>query len=92
MPSAANDVSLASQDECYPNLPPDLCDPAPDDQILHVAVVGAGIAGLSAAIGLARSGHCVEVSTNMTWANSVGEWRLMHKRWSEGFRTVQVLV
>lgn len=28
---------------------------------LHVAIVGAGIAGLSAAIGLRRAGHAVEV-------------------------------
>lgn len=30
--------------------------------VLDVAVVGAGIAGLSAAVAIARSGHNVEVS------------------------------
>lgn len=42
--------------------PPDAFIPRPGDVSLDVGIVGAGIAGLSAAIALTRSGHRVEVS------------------------------
>jgi len=41
-------------------------EPSPDDKILDIAVIGAGIAGLAAAAGLCRSGHRVQVSAGKT--------------------------
>jgi predicted NAD/FAD-dependent oxidoreductase len=40
--------------------------PLEDYQRLDVAIVGAGIAGLAAAIGLSRNGHNVEVNCHLT--------------------------
>lgn len=48
--------------EYYRRLPPNSFAPKEGHQPLDVAVVGAGIAGLMAAIALSQSGHNVEVS------------------------------
>lgn len=42
-------------------VPPGYFAPGPGDQILNIGIVGAGIAGLAAAIALVQSGHNVEV-------------------------------
>ena len=39
---------------------------------LHVAIVGAGIAGLSAAISIRRAGHIVDIYERSAFANEVG--------------------
>ncbi|KAI9795932.1 MAG: hypothetical protein M1833_006580 [Piccolia ochrophora] len=42
------------------------------DQPLKIIVVGAGIAGLSAAVGLRRAGHDVEIFEQSSFANEIG--------------------
>jgi hypothetical protein len=49
------------KDEYYRPVPPDQFAPRPGDQVLDIGIVGAGIAGLAAAIALVQSGHNVEV-------------------------------
>ena len=44
----------------------------PNHVSLEVGIVGAGIAGLSAAIALSRAGHRVEVFEKSTFANEIG--------------------
>ena len=46
--------------------------PRPDDISLEVGVVGAGIAGLAAAIGLRKAGHEVEIFERSKFKNEVG--------------------
>jgi len=41
--------------------PQHIYEPKPEDKVLDIAVIGAGIAGLAAAAGLCRSGHRVQV-------------------------------
>ena len=53
------------KDEYYKPVPPDFFAPKTGDQILNIGVVGAGIAGLAAAIALVQSGHNVEVSSSL---------------------------
>lgn len=48
--------------EYYEPIPPEHFLPKPGDQILDIGIIGSGIAGLAAAIGLIQSGHNVEVS------------------------------
>jgi hypothetical protein len=48
-------------DEYYAPYLPNTFAPSPNSQRLNVAIVGAGIAGLSAAVGLLQAGHNVEV-------------------------------
>ena len=52
------------RDEYYRPFPPDFFAPKPGNQRFEVAIIGAGIAGLTAAIALLQSGHNVEVSNN----------------------------
>lgn len=47
--------------EYFQDVPPDSFKPGPNHKTLDIAIVGAGIAGLSAAISLSQSGHNVEV-------------------------------
>lgn len=42
-------------------IPADAFRPGPDDKSLEVGIIGAGIAGLGAAVALRYSGHKVEV-------------------------------
>lgn len=49
------------RDEYFSDLPKGIFAPNAGDTTLSVGIIGAGIAGLSAAIGLSRSGHDVEV-------------------------------
>ena len=53
------------RDEYYKPVPPDFFAPKTGDQILNIGIVGAGIAGLAAAIALVQSGHNVEVSPSL---------------------------
>ncbi len=48
--------------EYYRPLPPNTFAPKEGHQALEIAVIGAGIAGLMAAIALSQSGHNVEAS------------------------------
>lgn len=48
-------------DEYYAPFPPNSFAPRPGDRRLNVAIIGAGVAGLTAAIGLLQCGHDVEV-------------------------------
>jgi hypothetical protein len=50
------------KDEYYECIPPDFFAPRLGDKTLDVGIVGAGIAGLAAAIALVQAGHDVEVS------------------------------
>ncbi|KAL1983996.1 hypothetical protein VTN96DRAFT_9681 [Rasamsonia emersonii] len=52
--------------------PPDAFAPGPGDVSLDVGIVGAGIAGLSAAIALTRSGHRVEIFERSQFKSEVG--------------------
>lgn len=47
--------------EYYEPILPDHFAPKPGDEILNIGIVGAGIAGLTAASALLQSGHHVEV-------------------------------
>ena len=42
------------------------------DEKLQVGVIGAGIAGLASAIGLAQAGHKVDIYEKSTFNNEVG--------------------
>lgn len=50
--------------EYYAPFPPNSFAPKPGSKKLDVAIIGAGIAGLSAAVALLQSGHNVEVNSN----------------------------
>jgi salicylate hydroxylase len=52
--------------------PPEVFLRRPNDLQLKVGIVGAGIAGLSAAIALTRSGHEVEVFERSRFKNEIG--------------------
>jgi NADPH-dependent 2,4-dienoyl-CoA reductase/sulfur reductase-like enzyme len=54
----------ARDPEYIEDVPAHIFAPGPGFKRLNIAVVGAGIAGLGAAIGLCQSGHDVEVSTS----------------------------
>ncbi|KAJ9615479.1 hypothetical protein H2200_001554 [Cladophialophora chaetospira] len=60
------------KDEYYKPIPPDIFAPKPGDQILDIGIVGAGIAGLAAAIALVQSGHNVEVYERSRFAHEIG--------------------
>lgn len=47
-------------DEYYKAFPPNYFAPKPGHQALEIGIVGAGIAGLAAAVALVQSGHNVE--------------------------------
>ena len=49
------------KDDYLKPVPPDEFAPRPGDQVLDIGIIGAGIAGLAAAIALVQSGHNVEV-------------------------------
>lgn len=53
------------KDEYYGHIPPDFFAPKSGDKVLNVGIVGAGIAGLAAAIALVQMGHNVEVRQNL---------------------------
>ena len=55
------------RDEYYKPFPPDYFAPKDGSQKLDVAIIGAGIAGLTAAIALLQSGHHVQVYTNLEY-------------------------
>ena len=55
-----------SKNEYYAPIPADRFAPKTGDRILQIGIIGAGIAGLSAAIALTQSGHNVEVSEIQT--------------------------
>lgn len=50
--------------EYYKPFPPNNFAPSPGSKKLDIAIIGAGIAGLSAAVALLQSGHNVEVNPN----------------------------
>ena len=54
------------KDEYYKPFPKNYFAPDAEHQALDIAIIGAGIAGLSAAIGLLQCGHNVEVRTIAT--------------------------
>ena len=47
--------------EYFQDVPPNSFAPGADHKTLDIAIIGAGIAGLAAAIALGQSGHNVEV-------------------------------
>lgn len=49
-----------SVDEYYKPFPPNYFAPKPGNQALDIGIIGAGIAGLTAAVALVQSGHNVE--------------------------------
>lgn len=49
-------------DEYYKPFPPNYFAPKANHQVLDIGIVGAGIAGLTAAVALVQSGHNVEAS------------------------------
>ncbi len=64
IPSSPRTIRLSNgrlKDEYYRPLPADYFAPKHGDQILEIGIVGAGIAGLTAASALVQSGHNVEV-------------------------------
>lgn len=50
-------------DEYYRPYPPNTFAPKPGNQRLDIAIIGAGIAGLSTAVALLQAGHNVEVGS-----------------------------
>jgi len=46
--------------------------PSPEEKRLEVGIIGAGIAGLGAAIALAQAGHNVEVSSLLAGCDAPG--------------------
>ncbi|KAI1616999.1 2-polyprenyl-6-methoxyphenol hydroxylase [Exophiala viscosa] len=58
--------------EYYEPIPPDHFLPKPGDQILDIGIIGSGIAGLAAAIGLIQSGHNVELYERSGFSNEIG--------------------
>ncbi|MCJ1472600.1 hypothetical protein MMC13_001249 [Lambiella insularis] len=65
-------TSSAERGEYHQILPPNTFAPEEGHQALDIAIIGAGIAGLVSAIGLAESGHNVEVFERSRFANEVG--------------------
>ena len=49
-------------DEYYEPISPNYFAPKPGHQALNIGIIGAGIAGLNAAVALLQSGHNVEES------------------------------
>lgn len=49
-----------SKDDYYKPFPPNYFAPKPGNQVLDIGIIGAGIAGLTAAVALVQSGHNVE--------------------------------
>ena len=49
------------------NFQPQHASPSKDAKPLHIAVVGAGLAGFAVATGLRRQGHIVEVRLQVTF-------------------------
>ena len=59
------DLSTADRKEYYRDPPPNSFAPKEGDASLDIAIIGAGIAGLSAAVALTQCGHNVEVSVEI---------------------------
>jgi predicted flavoprotein YhiN len=57
--------------EYFEDVPGHIFAPGPEFSRLNIAIVGAGIAGLGAAIGLSQSGHDVEVNTRNTTSSAI---------------------
>jgi hypothetical protein len=64
----------------YEPFPPNYFAPGPGHEKLDVAIIGAGIAGLIAAVALAQSGHCVEVRANRGWVNSTAHEQQLYEK------------
>lgn len=73
-------------DEYYQPLPPNSLAPCSGSEKLEVAIIGAGIAGLSAAIALTQSGHNVEVRTEQLRMEKVADERSFMRNRSSATR------
>lgn len=58
--------------EYYAPISPDRFAPKEGDQILEIGIIGAGIAGLTAAIALAHAGHNVDIYERSRFAYEIG--------------------